>query len=275
MSTIALPGRVESGTSFANAALRGAARLWFLIAVLGQWTFAFYVVVFYVTLTVCGGLPAWSKALFRGYIPGDTIGNAILVAHLSLAVIILIGGPLQFSAKIRRKVPAFHHWNGRVYVVSVVVASVGGAYMVWARRTLGDNVQHAAQTLDAMLVVIFAVLALRYAMARDFATHRRWVLRLFLAGNAVWFKRVGFKLWMVLTGGRAVGFDDNTFTGPFLSILEFASFLLPLAILEIYLWSETRAGTRGRLATATLLLVATVGMSIGIVLTSRGWLARL
>ena len=199
----------------------------------------------------------------------------ILVAHLSLAVIILIGGPLQFSAKIRRHAPAFHHWNGRIYMVSVIVASVGGAYMVWARRTLGDNMQHAAQTLDAILVVIFAVVALRYAMARDFATHRRWVLRLFLAANAVWFKRLGFPLWMLLNGGRPVGFDSETFTGPFLSILEFGSFLLPLAILELYLWSETHAGARGRLATATVLLVATVAMSIGIVLSSRGWLARL
>ena len=275
MSTDAWTPRVAWSPSFANAALQGTARLWFVVAVLGQWIFAFYVAVFYGTLTAQGGLQAWNKALFRGYIPGDSIGNATLVAHLLLAVIIQFGGPLQFSAKIRRHAPAFHRWNGRVYMVSVIVASAGGAYMVWARRTLGTNVQHAAQTLNAFLIVAFAVVALRHAMARDFGTHRRWALRLFLAGNAVWFKRVGFQLWMFLNGGKPVGFDTNTFTGPFLDIWEFGSYLLPLSLLELYLWSEKRAGARGRFAMATALVVATAAMSIGIVLTSRGWLARL
>jgi hypothetical protein len=275
MSTVAWPHRVELSPSFANAALRRAARLWFMAAVLGQWIFAFYVAVFYGTLTAQGGLEAWNKALFRGYILGDTIGNTLLVLHLLLAVIILVGGPLQFSAKIRRRAPAFHRWNGRVYMVSVIVASVGGTYMMWVRRTLGDNVQHAAQTLDAILIVAFAVAALRYAMARNFGTHRRWALRLFLAGNAIWFKRVGFQLWMLLHGGRPVGFDTKTFSGPFLSIWEFGSYLLPLALLEIYLWTEKRAGERGRLVTATVLVLATVAMSIGIFLVSKGWLSRL
>jgi hypothetical protein len=275
MSTVAWTSRIEPSSSFANAALQGTARLWFVAAVLGQWIFALYVAVFYGTLTAQGGIKAWNKALFRGYIPGDTIGNVLLVLHLLLAVIILVGGPLQFSAKIRRHAPAFHRWNGRVYMVSVIVASVGGTYMMWARRTLGDNVQHSAQTLNAVLIVAFAIAALRNALARDFKTHRRWALRLFLAGNAVWFKRVGFQLWMLLHGGEPVGFDTKTFSGPFLSIWEFGSYLLPLAILEMYLWTEKRAGERGRLVMATALALVTVGMSIGIFLTSKGWLGRL
>ncbi len=275
MSTAAWTPRIELSPAFANAALRGTARLWFVAAVLGQWIFAFYVAVFYGTLTAQGGLKAWNKALFRGYIPGDPIGNTLLVLHLLLAVVILIGGPLQFSAQIRRRAPAFHRWNGRVYMVSVIVASVGGTYMTWVRRTLGDNVQHAAQTLNAILIVAFAGAALRHAMARDFGTHRRWALRLFLSGNAVWFKRVGFQLWMLVHGGRPVGFVPERFSGPFLSIWEFGSYVLPLALLEIYLWTEKRAGERGRLVTATALVLATVGMSIGIFLVSKGWLSRL
>jgi hypothetical protein len=275
MSTDAWTRGRGGSTSFANTALRDSARLWFFLAVLGQWLFAIYAAVFYGKLTVQGGIQSWNQALFRGYIPGDTIGNATLVAHLLLAVVILIFGPLQFSVKLRRSAPNFHRWNGRIYMISVMIASVGGVSMVWVRHTLGDNTQHAAQTLNAILIVAFAMLALRKAMARDFATHRRWALRLFLAGNAVWFKRVGFQLWMLIHDGQPVGFDMNTFSGPFLSIWEFGSFLLPLALLELYLWSEKRAGARGRFAVAIVLIVATIGMSIGIVLTSRSWLARL
>jgi hypothetical protein len=276
MSAIPLTNRLKLSTPLANAALRGAARLWFVVAVLGQWIFAVYVARVYGTSAARGDLMAWNKTLFRGHIPGDTIGNATLVIHLLLAVIILFGGPLQFSAKIRRAAPVFHRLNGRLYMLGVIVATVGGTYMVWARRTLGDNVQHVAQTLNAILVVTFAVLALRYAMARDFGTHRRWALRLFLVGNGVWFMRVGDQLWTFLNGGRPVGFDPNGITGPFPTVWTFGAYLLPLVILEIYLRTEKRSGPRGRLAMATALMAVTIAMSIGIYLAAtKNWLPRL
>ena len=89
---------MSSSALSASATLRGTARLWFFTAVLGQWLFAVYVAMFYGKLTAQGGLKAWTNVLFRGYIPGDTIGNTLLVAHIVLAVVILFGGPLQFSA---------------------------------------------------------------------------------------------------------------------------------------------------------------------------------
>lgn len=276
MSAVAWPTLLTPNPSFAHTALRGAARLWFGIAVLGQWLFGYYTAVVFSRSAMQGGFRAWNKLLFRGYIPGDAIGNALLVMHLLLAVVILIGGPLQFSARIRRNAPTFHRWNGRVYMLSVIVVSVGGAYMVWARRTLGDNIQHAAQTLNAILIVTFAVLALRYAMVRDFATHRRWALRLFFVGNGVWFMRIGDKLWSFLNGGRPVGFDPGGFTGRWPTVWTFGAFLFPLAILELYLQTEKRGSVFGRLAMATVLVMLTVGMSVGLFLAAtRMWLPKL
>ena len=40
--------------SVGDAALKAAARLWFLVAVIGQWTFVYYIAALYAGLTIQG-----------------------------------------------------------------------------------------------------------------------------------------------------------------------------------------------------------------------------
>lgn len=259
----------------ADTALKHAARFWFAVAVLGQWMFVSYVAIFYGGAAMRGDFAAWNKVMPNGHVPGDTVGNFAIGAHLFLAVLIIVGGPLQLIPKIRARAPRFHRWNGRLYIPAVFATAVAGLYMVWFRGTVGDLGQHLGISLDAILIMTFSVLALRYALARDFQTHRRWALRLFMVVNGVWFFRVGLMLWIFLNQGPA-GFDPKTFTGPFLTFLSFADYLLPLAILEIYLRTRDRAGVSGRFAMAAGLVVVTVAMGIGIfVATMVMWLPRL
>ena len=97
-----------------------------------------------------------------------------------------------------------------------------------------------------------------------------WALRLFIAVNGVWFFRVGLMLWLIVWQAP-VGLDPQTFTGPFLYVLSFAQFLLPLAVLEIYL----RARHRGALLALGLVLLslATAGGIFGA--TMMMWLPRM
>lgn len=272
--TTAVMTRSFEPASIAGTALNAAARLWFVVAVAGQWMFVYYVAMFYGGAAMRGQLETWNKVIPHGYVPGDTVGNFALGAHLFLAVIIIVGGPLQLIPQIRRRAPRFHRVNGRVYLLSVFATSIAALYMVWFRSN-GDFVQHLGVTLDAVLIMTFAALALRHVLARDLDTHRRYALRLFMVVNGVWFFRVGLMLWIVLNHGPA-GFDPKTFRGPFLSFLSFASYLLPLAVLEIYLRTKDRAGAPGRVAMAGALLVLTVGMGVGIVAaTMLMWLPRI
>jgi hypothetical protein len=72
-----------------------------------------------------------------------------------------------------------------------------------------------------------------------------------------------------------VGFDPKTFQGPFLTFLGLAQFLLPLAVLELYLRAE-RSSPLGRLAMAGGLVVLTLAMGAGIGAATVGmWLPRL
>jgi tetratricopeptide (TPR) repeat protein len=115
-------------------------------------------------------------------------------------------------------------------------------------------------------------MALRYALARDFKTHRRWALRLYLVVSASLFIRAVLFLSLFLNRGP-FGFDPNTFTGPFLTLLAFAQYLVPLAVLEIYFRAQDRGGAPGRFAMTAGLLVLTVALGAGIFTVTLGvWL---
>ena len=100
-------------------------------------------------------------------------------------------------------------------------------------------------------------------------------LRLFLVVSGVWFFRIGLMLWIVVNRGPA-GFDPVTFSGPFLTILSFAQYLLPLAVLELYFRAQrsTMAGVHVSMAAGlTVLTLVTAG---GIAAaTMLMWLPRL
>src|SRR5438105_4474351 len=273
MSTIVLTRSVSPSIS-AEKTLNVAARLWFIVAVAGQWMFAYYVAALYGGSALRGDWTVWHKRMAHGEGPA-MLGNIAMAVHLSLAVIILLGGPLQLIPHLRRRAPKFHRWNGRLYVVALFIATISALYMVWFRGTAGDFPQHIGVSLDAILIMIFAVVAVRYAIARDLATHRRCALRLFMVVNGVWFFRVGMMLWLVINRGPA-GFDPNTFTGPFLTFWSFANYLLPLAIMEVYLRITTRSTPSARFAMAVGLFVITIAMALGVVVATKVmWLPRL
>lgn len=274
MTDIALTGR-RGLDSVADTALKGAARLWFLVAVIGQWIFVYYIVVYFGGLTLNDGVDGLKNShLPNGFVLGDTIGNFAVAGHLMLAAIIIGFGPLQLIPGLRNRAPTFHHWNGRIYITAVCSTSIVGLYMVWTRGTVGGLDMHLGISLNAVLILVFAAMTLRYAIARKIHIHRQWALRLFMVVSGVWFFRIGFMLWMLLTGG--IGIDMKSFTGPFLTFIAFADYLLPLAILEIYLRTKDRAGAQGRLAMAAGLVVLTGFMGIGIFAAATGmWLPRL
>jgi hypothetical protein len=274
MSTLVLTNRMELSPAPATT-MKFAAQFWFVVAVLGQWMFAFYVAAVYSPAAVRGNLAAWNKGMSHRYIAGDSAGNFAMALHLLLAFIVTVGGPLQLIPQLRKWAPGFHRWNGRLYILAVFATSMAGLYMVWVRGTVGDFVQHVGVSLDGILIMTFAVLALRTALARDLRAHRRWALRLFLVVSGVWFYRVGLMVWLVINRGPA-GFDPKTFVGPFLSFWSFANYLLPLAVLELYLRAGESHHVGRRFAMAAGLLVLTLAMAIGIVVATKVmWLPRI
>jgi len=255
--------REQSLRKLADRALKAAAGFWFVVTVLGQLVFAFTVASFYGLTAARGNWQQWNKSMTHGYAPDHPMGNLVVAIHLTSAVIIMFSGAIQLIPQIRRRAPLFHRWNGRIYFVTAFSISLAGLYMLWFRGTVGDLSQHLGQSLDAVLIMLCAAMALRYALARDFKTHRRWALRLFMVVSASLFIRAGIFLSFLLNHGP-FGFNAATFSGPFLTFMSFAQYLLPLAVLEIYLRTQDRARAAGRFAMAAGLIVLTVAMGAGI-----------
>jgi uncharacterized membrane protein len=260
MSTAVMTNRLELD-SLAETALKAAARFWFVVTVLGQVVFAFTVASFYALTALRGDYHKWNFT--NGYVPGFSMGNTAVIMHVASAVIIMLAGAVQLVPQIRNRFPVFHRWNGRIYLLTAVTLSLAGLYMTWIRGSVGDLSVHLGSTLNAVLIWLCGGMALRYALARDFKTHRRWALRFFLVVSASWFFRIGFFLSFLVFKGP-FGFNPTTFRGPFLTFMSFAQFLIPLAVLEIYLWAQDRPGALRRVATAGMLVVLTLVMVAGL-----------
>jgi tetratricopeptide (TPR) repeat protein len=247
--------------SVADTALKASARFWFAVTVIGQLAFAFAVASFYGLTALRGDYHGWK--ITNGYIPGVTKGNLAVAMHLISAVIVMLAGAVQLVPQVRNRFPVFHRWNGRIYMLTAVALSTAGLYIQWIRGSVGDLPQHIGSLVNAILIWLCAGMALRYALARNFKTHRPWALRLFLVVSASWFYRLAFFLTLLVAKGP-FGFDPVTFTGPFPTFMSFAQYLLPLAVLEIYLRAQDRPGAMRRMATAALLFVVTLGMGAGL-----------
>lgn len=270
--TLAPPTNLEA---LSKRAVGIAARFWFVVAAIGHWIFLAYILaVFYPPIAQHGLEGLKGLHLPAGFREGETLGNLASISHVLLAAIVIGGGPLQLIPAIRSRIPTFHRWLGRSYLVAAVLSSIGGLYMSWTRSPIGDVVSKLGISGDAVLIIVFAAFAVRHAIARQITEHRRWALRLFMAASAVWFFRVGLMAWATLTGG--VGIDWDSFTGPFLYVLGFAQYLLPLAMLEWYFLCQRNATPGMRLAFVATLLVLTGYMMIGIFSATAGmWLPRM
>ncbi|MEN1727379.1 MAG: DUF2306 domain-containing protein [Pseudomonadota bacterium] len=274
MNELAFESRPDALT-WPRRATRHAVQLWFILAAIGPFIFVAYIVaVFFPPIAQSGLRGLEGMHLPSGFVEGDFIGNLASVSHVLMAAIVIGGGPLQLIPAIRQRFPVFHRCLGRSYLMTCMLSAVGGLYMTWNRSQIGDVISQLGISLDAVLIIVFGALALRYAMARQFSVHRRWAMRLFMAASAVWFFRIGLMGWATLTGG--IGIDWDTFTGPFLYVLGFAQYLVPLAMLEWYFHVQRSQRAAMQVAFTLTLLLLTVYMSVGIFAATMGmWLPRM
>jgi hypothetical protein len=257
MTTDALANSARPKRTTGFNALNAAASLWFAVMVIGQWIFVYYIAAFYGGRTLSGNFAAWAEHPFvKAYVPGDTIGNLAFAAHVMLAIAVTFGGTLQLVPQIRSHAAWLHRWNGRIFLVTSIVISLAGFYMVWLREGADGGLGDLSISFNGALILLFAALAWRMAAARNIVSHRRWALRTLMVVNGVFFLRLIFSGWLLLTQTEPSAIAFRAF--------EFASFLLPLAILELYLRARDNGGPVLRATAAAAIIGATTFMAIGI-----------
>jgi hypothetical protein len=263
--------RAPDTRSTAQSALHMSAILWFIPALIGNWVFAYHVAETYLVAALGGDYTGWTERLFVGLVEGDIVGNVALAVHLVIAFIVSVGGPLQFIPQIRSGAPAFHRWNGRLYISAGILTSIAALYMIWTRDTFGPDSLEVSVSINGALILVFAAMTLRYAMARQIDIHQRWALRTFMVMSGVWFLRVMYATLAIVIPGPTPGVTDDM-SGPVNLVVGFASFLLPLAVLELYLLAKRSPSAATKLAMAVVVLLCAVGTGIGVFGTAMGWL---
>lgn len=248
---------------------------WLAMAVIGQLMFAAYVLAFYGRAAANGQWEHWRNVTPRGYVPGEPLGNLLFGAHLVFTVVVVLSGLIQLVPALRQRAPMLHRWNGRLYLLSALVLAIGGIVMLTMRGTVGGLWQQVGTATNGVVIAICAALAWHHARARRIAVHRRWALRLFLAVSGVWFFRIGLMAWLLLHQAP-VGFDPKTFSGPFLTLLSFAQFVLPLLVLELVFRAQASARPGLRIGTSVLLFALALLTAVGIVGASMAmWLPHM
>lgn len=256
-----------------HKALQTAGVVWFITAVAGQALFVAYIAAFYGGAALARQPEKWNDVLVGGYVQGGLVGNLILAAHLLLAAIITVGGPLQLIPQLRNRALPLHRWMGRTYIVTAILISLAGLYMVWTRGTAGGPSMRIGISLNGVLILIAATMAWRHALARRIDLHRRWAMATFLLVSGVWFFRVGLMFWILANQGP-VGIGDD-FDGPFVRIWAYGCYLLPIAILALYLRAQDRPTPALKLTTTAILGALTLAMAVGIIGATLGmWLPQ-
>lgn len=254
---------------------RNVTRFWFVVTFLGQLIFAYYILMLYYRSAALGDLEKWNTASPHFYIKGDVVGNLIFGLHVALAAVITILGPLQLIGAIRNKAPRVHRICGRIYVFSAFIISSAGLYLTWVRGAIGGPFSAVGISINGLIIIVAAFFTIRHAMQRNIKLHQQWAVHLLLAVSGVWLFRVFFMLWMLIHRAP-VGFDPETFTGPFLNALAVFVYILPQAVVALYFKAKFSGSAYKKLAFSLLLFVITIGIALGTTGAISGmWLPRI
>jgi hypothetical protein len=245
------------------AALRWAGVLWLAVAAVGQSAFIGFILAFYGVRTATGNFAGWNdKPLITGYVKGDDAGNAVFAAHVLLASVVTLAGLMQMIPALRRRWPRLHRWTGRTFLTLAIFLALSGVWMAVVRGTYLSVISAVAILINALLILVFAGLAWRHAVKRRLDQHRRWAMRTFMVVSGVWFLRVGIMGWILVNRGP-VGMTDHM-SGPADVVLTFGSYLIPLAILELYGAAERSGDGVRKVLAAALVAVASAYTAAGV-----------
>src|SRR5262245_61882838 len=131
---------------------RNVTRFWFVVTFVGQLIFAYYILMLYWRSAALGHFEKWNTANPDFYVKRDVVGNLVFGAHVALAVVITVLGPLQLIPAIRNKAPKFHRISGRVYIFSAFLISTAGLYLSWVRGGVGGLFSAVGISINALII---------------------------------------------------------------------------------------------------------------------------
>lgn len=258
-----IPGRATDRTL---ATLSAKTLRWSgVVLVTTVWTsaalFGLYILAFYAAALYEGNMERWNQVLPRLYESGTRTATSGIGLHFAAGGIILILGSIQLLDNVRVRFPALHRWLGRLYVLSCLLAAIGGLLFIAIKGTIGGPVMNIGFALYGILMFVSAIQTYRYAVARQIDKHQVWSLRLYALAIGSWLYRMDYGFWILLTDGLG---HARLFNGPFDSVMAFFFYIPNLLVVEAYTRaSQYKASPILRLSASVVLLLATGFLGLG------------
>lgn len=262
---------MKSSNSAANPHISKLKRLltisvssWVGLVLIGQFIFALYI-LFQFTMPLITGQIDESRYthMIRGYVNGDVVNNAILLAHVIPVMVISLSGTLQLVPSIRTQFPGFHRINGRLFLLVGLFGAISGLYLTWITGSRLSDLGALGVTVNGLLIPVMTVLAWKYAVEKRFQLHRKMAVHSFILINGVFTFRLYLMGWFMLHQGRA-GNSPNI-DGPADIALSFASYLLPMLVAEVVFWSEKQKSAKTLTLAITGVCFAALITAIGVI----------
>lgn len=194
--------------------------------------FGLYILAFYASPLYAGNLEQWNRLLPGLYEKGAVVGTSGIGLHFAAGGIILMLGSIQLIKSIRVRYPALHRWIGRIYVLSCLLAAVGGSTFIIMKGTIGGTVMNIGFALYGILMLIAAIETYRHAAKGRIAKHRAWAIRLYALAIGSWLYRMDYGFWLMLTDGLG---HTEQFSGPFDKVMPFFFYIPNLIVAEVFI----------------------------------------
>jgi len=140
------------------------------------------------------------------FIPGQQaayLANlGTLLLHVGAGSVALALGPLQFLGRLRSRHPRVHRTLGRVYLVAVLLAGVGGLGLSRIAQG-GPMARLGFATLAVALLIVTGTATVAILRGRVTA-HRAWMTRSY----ALIFSAVTFRLWLGIFAALGLPFEQ-------------------------------------------------------------------
>jgi uncharacterized membrane protein len=101
-----------------------------------------------------------------------------LLPHGLAGACALVLAPLQFSDRLRRRVPKMHRIVGRIYITAVFIFAPLGVYIEYLEERIGFSRSETLFTgVFALLLISTTAFALFFIRNRRIQQHRQWMTR--------------------------------------------------------------------------------------------------
>lgn len=211
-----------------------SATVWFSMSVWGIWISIFY------TKAAAFNWNNFNIVFPDMYTKESPVASFAIAFHLIGAAFMAVAGAFQLVKYIRKTYPVFHRWVGRIYIVSSLIASIGGLVFIFAKGSYGGRQADYAFATYGFIFLACGILTFRYAIKRDFRLHKLWAWRLYSLALASWMYRFDYYLWKVLAGHYNTWLSYPNFQGPFDKFENWAFYVPNLIVVEIvFRWGES------------------------------------